>query len=258
MGSTLLSSVCLGHSIILHTVPIHIQRWLATSDSDDEDGSPPMAFDQDPMDINSEYGYTMSEHGRYFPTEPHHAPQGSRVPVLKEKPLGRGEPLEEELASFASKYLNFDYEPSTPVDYMISTETGSPSISTSATSITEGIEAVWEIQPPFPSLEDTDLGFEVDANGVTTRDYTYQLSHPPQYFDEEDYAREYELARIKAKLGARPTGRFAGKAIYRIKEGKVKKRKQRGGEKAKEVGMGISPPLVNFSRAIRGRTIYKP
>lgn len=213
------------------------------------------------MDIDTNNGYTPFEQGHCSPGDPHY----TCVPVPAGKPLCQDESLEEDLIS---KYLNLDHEPSTSEDSMISTGVGSPSTSsdasTSPSSTIEDARVAWEINPRPTSLSENTTGseIEVDTNGVGTRnlrpwgDYAYKPYSPPGYFDEEDYAREHELARIEAELRVRLAEHFAREAIYGTKG--VKSKKRRGKKKVKGVEVQGSFSTVAFSRVIPGRTIYNP
>ena len=178
------------------------------------------------MDGGSNDGYKTFEHSRYFPAESH---QEFCIPGRRSN---QDELLEEEVASFASKYLNFDYEPSISVDCTVSAETSSSSSDAET-------EATWGTRSqPTEMSQDTAFGNGVDTNGVATRDaypwedYVYRPSIPPQHTCEQDDAQESQLARVKPRV--RLEKRFAGKVVYGVK------------------------PIIAFSRVIHGRTIYNP
>ncbi|KAF9645208.1 hypothetical protein BDM02DRAFT_3120562 [Thelephora ganbajun] len=177
------------------------------------------------------------------------------------------EPLGEAAMSFASKYLNLDYETPTFADHTVEAGTGSPSASsnttTSPSSTAEDVQMPWVIEPTSLSLLDTTkFEIELDENGLERRnpwpwgDYTYRPPSPPRYLELEEYAQEHRLTKIEEQLRVRLMERFAKEAIRSGKKAKTKrgivKKKGKGVEKK------ISTPIVAFSQAIRGRTIYNP
>ena len=81
--------------------------------------------------------------------------------------------LGEVAKSFASKYLNLDYEISAFSNQTVKAEAGFPSTSSdssaSTTSTIGDEEMRWEVEPTSLSLDATKFGNETDANGDDTR-----------------------------------------------------------------------------------------
>lgn len=217
-------------------LPVHFQRWLASSDSDGEDNHPPLKVDQDSMDIDSGHGYTTPDHGRCSHSEPHHTPRGFCGVHLDDNEL-----LEEDLRSIASQYLNLDFPPPVSVH---SSGTCSPSTS------------IGTPMSPDSITEDSEANRAETGYPWAWEDHTYQSSDSTRYIDEEDYAREHELSRIEATLRVRLTEQFAREAIYGIEKTRPSRRRRE--KKVKEVRVENSPPIVAFSQLIPGRTIYNP
>lgn len=214
------------------------------------------------MDIYGDNGGTPSECGPSV--DLHYLYQELYIPAQVVRPDDLQDSLgEEELMSFASKYLNLDYEPPISVNHdTISAVAGSTSTSQSATNITEdGVACETQPQPTL-SLDAAKFGAGVDANSAATRDPRRRGDHgdqrcsPLRHFDERNDAQKYESARIKAKLRIGLAERVARDAPSNVKE--VKSTRRGGEEKAKGVEMEGSVPIIAFSRVIRGRTIYNP
>ena len=169
--------------------------------------------------------------------------------------------------SFTSEYSNLDFEDLTFVNHTVEAESNSSPISTdsssSPASMVDDVEISWKIELTSLSLLDaTKFEIGIDANGVETRspwpwgDYTYRPPSPPRYLDFEQYAQECWLTKIKEKLRARVSERFAEKAICSDEEAETERRGEK--EKGKEVERDSSTDIVAFSQVIRGRTIYNP
>jgi len=254
---------------IISTLPPYFQRWLENIDSDDEeDLHPPPTIDQDSMDNGTDGGHPLPQRGHDFTTESHYVSQALYAPVTVGKLVDPDELFGEAAMTFASEYLNLDYETSTFASQTVDAGSSSPSTSydssTGPTSTVGDAETQWEVEPTSLSLLDaTKFETEVDANGVETRnpwpwgDYTYYPPSPPRQFDLDDYAQEFEFSRIEEKLRIRLMERFAEEAIHGSK--KVKTERRRGKKKSRGVGKKTSAPvIVAFSREVRGRTIYNP
>ena len=216
-------------------------------------------------DIGHEYPTLRRRHDT--PTKPRYVSQASRGSFAAMQPMDPDDLFGEVAKSFASKYLNLDYEISAISNQAVGAETGFPSTSSdssaSTTSTIGDEEMRWEVEPTSLSLLDaTKFGNEMDVNGDDTRnlwpwgDYTYRPPTPQRYLDPEEYAREYQLMKIEEKLRDRLMERFAEDAIQAGKKAKVEKRRETG--KGKEVDTEPPTHIIAFSQVIRGRTIYNP
>jgi hypothetical protein len=250
------------------TLPLYFQRWLANSDSDDEeDTHPPPTVDQDFMDSDADHGYPTLRHDHGPSVESHYTYQALYGPFTVGELVDPDELFGEAAVSFASEYLNLDYQTSTFANNAIEVEVDSPSASsdssTSPTSTSEDEEMQWEVEPTSLSLLNaTRFETGIDTNGVEMRyswpwgNYTYRPPSPPRYFDSEEYARELQFMRIEDELRDQLAERFAEEAIRDGEKAKAGRRK--GGKKGDEVEKETSPPIIAFSQVIRGRTIYNP
>ena len=240
----------------ISTLPVYFQRWLAASDSDDSDDDD--YEDDDDDDVSSSTTDQSSDSGTDYEYEiniPCHYPleaspylsQGSNLPVLDGNPSDpNDEVLEEEIMSFASKYLNLDYAASEhDLEAEIDPPPTSSNTSTGFASTPENTTgSLWERERPSASLLDDFPEFQMWDSPVTGNhvwpwgDYGYQPPSAPSYLDVEDYIRERELRKMEKKLRARLAERFEEEEMTGVRMVKIESRRESGGV-AMGKGVGV-------------------